>query len=152
MAASGRSGSEYASADELAAALQEAESNLLATVREQREKLLDTQEAESTLKTLVSKLRAEITTLKQKAKPNPALIAANQQFSALAKVSDQEQRRTKLMEVCSRLVGDALDSVLSLITPNREQLTGDEAMRLLLVCYLCRKEGEHRGGQHESPR
>ena len=73
--------------------LEEAESNrsamrnvphrgTLATVREQREKLLDTQEAalrvggrtshKSTLKTPrsigVSKLRAEITTLKQKAK------------------------------------------------------------------------------------
>ena len=90
------------------------------------------------------------------AKPNPALVAApfgwegrpraNQQFSALAKVSDQEQRRTKLMEVCGSLVGDALDSVLSLITPNREQLTGDEAMRLLLVCYICRS-GQSEGSE-----
>ena len=142
LAASGRSGSEYASADELAAALEEAESNLLTAIREQRERLKVADGTEAALKAQVSHLRAEVTTLKQKSKQmaapqNPVLVKATRQFSALAKVGNQEQRRTKLMEVCESLVGNVLDSILDLITPNREQLTGDEAMRLLLVCYLC---------------
>jgi hypothetical protein len=143
LAAAGYAGKEYASADELARALEDADGDLIKQIRTLREQLKEASETEAVLK-------GQITDLKQKAAQNPALTAANQQFSALAKVSDQEQRRTKLMELCQGLVGEALDSILDLITPNHEQLSGDEAMRLLLVCYLCSGKGEYRGGQYAS--
>ena len=143
LAAAGYAGTEYASADELARALEDADGDLIKQIRTLREQLKEAAETEAALK-------AQITDLKQNPAQNPVLAAANQQFSALAQVGDQEQRRTKLMEICNGLVGSALDSILNLITPNREQLTADEAMRLLLVCYLCSGKGEHRGGQHAS--
>jgi phage shock protein A len=127
----------------LARALEDADGDLIKQIRTLREQLKEASETEAALK-------AQITDLRQKAAQNPALTAANQQFSALAKVSDQEQRRTKLMELCQGLVGSALDSILDLITPNHKQLSGDQAMRLLLACYLCSGKNEHRGGQHES--
>jgi TolA-binding protein len=90
LAASGRSGSEYASADELTAALQEAESDLLKTVRQQRERLQEADETEAALKSQISQLRAQITIMKHsKDKQAPVLSIANQKFSALAQVSDQ---------------------------------------------------------------
>ena len=143
LAAAGYAGTEYASADELARALEDADGDLIKQIRTLREQLKEAAETEMVLK-------GQITTLKQNGEQNPVLVEANQQFSALAQVGDQEQRRTKLMEICNGLVGSALDSILNLITPNREQLTADEAMRLLLVCYLCSGKGEHRGGQHAS--
>ena len=129
---------------QLARALEEADGDLIKQIRTLREQLKEATETEATLK-------GQITTLRQHAAQNPVLVEANHQFSALRQVSDQEERHTKLMELCQGLVGEALDSILDLITPNQEQLSGDQAMRLLLVCYLCSGKGEHRGGQHASP-
>ena len=93
MAAAGYTGGgEYTSADELARALEDADGDLIKQIRTLREQLKEAAETEMVLK-------GQITDLKQKAAQNPVLTAANQQFSALAKVSDQEQRRTKLMEL-----------------------------------------------------
>jgi hypothetical protein len=101
LAAAGYAGTEYASAD---GALEEADGDLIKQIRTLREQLKEAAETEMVLK-------GQITDLKQNGEQNPVLAAANQQFSVLAKVSDQEQRRTKLMELCHGLVGEALDSI-----------------------------------------
>ena len=139
LAAAGRSGCEYASADEIAAALEEADGDLIKQIRSLREQLQEARETEAALKCQIRSL--------QNASPPDALKSADAKVSALlAKTKDTNERVDVLMHACREMVGQPLlDQITELIPRKNGNWTKAQAILLLAICNL------HRETREQSP-
>ena len=129
LAAAGRSGDEYASADELTAALEHADGDLLATIRDLREKLKEAQETEAALKTQITEL---------KRRQPPLLLQAESQIQNLSNgIKNRSEQIQKVLDHCTAMVGPKrLDAILNVIPSHQECWNRAEAILLLALCEL----------------
>lgn len=132
LAAAGRAGDEYPSADEMTNALGKEDGNLLGQLHQLRRELAEARETEAVLmKQLGDTKKLPI-----------AITAAEEKITEISETLDSEGARLEqLKTTCFQLAGEATKDFIALVNPGGSKWTRTQALLLLCMSYLKHQNG-----------